>query len=74
MEDDADSREILRSLLGYFGALVTVAEGLREASRPLEALARDAIGKAHILKVLRPEAGAYREVDLAIVPAKPRKN
>jgi S1-C subfamily serine protease len=40
----------------------------------LEALARDAIGKAHTLKVLRPEAGAYRELDIVIVPANPSKN
>jgi hypothetical protein len=40
----------------------------------MDALAWDSIGKAHTLKVLRPEAGAYCEVDLAIVPAKPRKN
>jgi hypothetical protein len=32
------------------------------------------IGKAHTLKVLRPEVGAYREMDLAIAPPKPRKN
>jgi len=48
--------------------------GLTQPADIMEALAWDSIGKTHTLKVLRPEAGAYREVDPAIVPAKPRKN
>jgi CheY-like chemotaxis protein len=38
VDDDLDSREILKSLLGYFGALVTVAEGVGDAIRKLQIL------------------------------------
>ena len=43
VEDDLDSREILKSLLGYLGAFVTVAEGVGEAVRTLQSLAPDVV-------------------------------
>jgi CheY-like chemotaxis protein len=43
VEDDVDSREILNSLLGYFGALVTVASGVGDALRTLVAMEPDVV-------------------------------
>lgn len=43
VDDDADAREILKSILGYFGALVTVAMGLRDGLRLLRELAPDVV-------------------------------
>jgi DNA-binding response OmpR family regulator len=42
-EDDVDAREILKSVLGYFGAVVTVAQGVDDAVRALGQIAPDAV-------------------------------
>ena len=43
VEDDVDAREILKSLLGYFGALVSTAATVREALASLGAVAPDIV-------------------------------
>lgn len=42
-EDDLDAREILKSLLGYFGALVTAAPNAREAIAALVSVDPDLV-------------------------------
>jgi CheY-like chemotaxis protein len=43
VEDDTDGRVILKSLLGYFGALVTAVSGVRDAARELRHVAPDVV-------------------------------
>ena len=43
VEDDIDARAILQSLLGYFGALVTVATGVRDGVQALRDMAPDVV-------------------------------
>jgi ATP-binding cassette subfamily B protein len=43
VEDNEDSREIMRSVLGYFGASVTAAAGAREGLKVLHELAPDVV-------------------------------
>ena len=42
-EDDRDNREILKSILGYFGALVTVTQGVDDAAAMLRQVAPDVV-------------------------------
>ena len=43
VEDDTDGRVILKSLLGYFGALVTAVPSVRDATRELRHVAPDVV-------------------------------
>jgi ATP-binding cassette, subfamily B, bacterial len=43
VEDNEDSREIMRAVLGYFGASVTAASGAREGLKVLHELAPDVV-------------------------------
>ena len=43
VEDDADGREILKSLLGYFGAFVSTAHSAGDAMRTLRAITPDVV-------------------------------
>ena len=42
-EDDRDAREILKSVLGYFGAIVTVTQGADEAVAMLGHISPDVV-------------------------------
>src|SRR5256885_14728219 len=43
VDDDLDAREILSSVLGYFGAFVTVSKGVADARRLLHEVAPDVV-------------------------------
>jgi CheY-like chemotaxis protein len=75
VEDDVDARAILKSLLGYFGAFVTVAAGVRDGARALREVAPDVVvadmilGKADAFTLLNATRGASGRVPFIAVSA-----